>query len=99
MACESVIRILDASTAILAIPAACFWFWSATVKTPADFPIYVVEPRGYRPAALGARFIGMGQSEELTALADGLCKQSSRNKWAAIFAGLSAACQAAKLFF
>lgn len=73
------------ASAFFAVVAAVLWFWSARVKTPAEFEV-VVEVQT-SPDGSG---IGGGGSVELTELGYALKRQSRRSGWAAVSAGVSA---------
>jgi hypothetical protein len=73
--------------------SAAFWFWSALVPIPKNFPVVVVIGGGLGGPLgepLGGGRVGIGSSPNLTMLGDQLAWQSQLNKYAAICAAVAA---------
>ncbi len=89
--------ILQWGSGIFALLAAPLWLKSAKIKTPSSFPIHVVKPDGFgRPMGdpHGATYMGQGHSPSLNELGEALRCQSKWGAAAAVFAAVSAICQA-----
>lgn len=78
--------LVQIASAGLALGAAGFWWVSAAVKVPKDFPMSYsyISPENMIPL----------QNEGLRKLGPALYKQSLWSKWAAFLAGMSASFQA-----
>jgi hypothetical protein len=77
---------LQWASIVSAFLAAALWFWSASVPTPADFPVDVVTPDLGGP--------DFGYSPKLTELGQQTRWQSKLSGWAATAAGFAAGFQA-----
>jgi hypothetical protein len=90
----SALRIIFPAVAPLAgFLSAAFWFWSALVPIPKNFPVIVVTGGGLDgplDEPLGGGSVGIGSSPNLTMLGDQLAWQSQLNKYAAICAAVAA---------
>ncbi|MGZ4924199.1 MAG: hypothetical protein ACXV5H_09640 [Halobacteriota archaeon] len=88
---------LQWGSVVFAVIAAILWLKSAMVKTPSSFPIHVIQPDSFsRPFGepLGGTYVGHGHSPALNELGEALCRQSKWSAVAAVFAAISALCQA-----
>ncbi len=95
-------EIFSITSAVFVGLAALLWWWSATIRTPTNFRIGVDRPDDsfFQPDGppWGLGPVATAHSDDLQALGKALRKQSRIGATAALFAGLSAACQAVLAF-
>ena len=83
--------------ALMALGAALIWWWSARIKTPEQFQIFVTVDQLNTGFGGGGNGTGTAVSPELNELAGALKRQSSLSGYAAMLTGLSALLQAIAL--
>ena len=89
--------ILNFASAGCALMAGIFWFQSAKVKLPTEFPINVYSTHSYTNDVEGAQVVSQGSSPEIDDLGRGMISQSRLSAKAAGWACASALMQAGAL--
>jgi len=91
-------RSLNILSALFAFVAAGLWLMSARVKTPDTFSVHVSRPDAFGQPLGGhpmfGEYIGQAHSQDFTALAEALKRQSRLSAWAASSAACAVALQA-----
>lgn len=88
---------LNVLSAVCAVVAAVYWFRSASVELPKNFPLMVYTSHRLLETVIGSEIGATGSSPEIDALGQAMIKQSELSAIAARWACAAAALQAAAL--
>jgi hypothetical protein len=83
-------KALSAASAIAAFLAAYYWYQSAQIQSPKEFPIRIFSSAPFSAEIPPSEIEAMGSSAELDAIGKALIDQSKLNSRAATFAAISA---------
>jgi hypothetical protein len=92
----SLALILSALSAVWALMAALYWFRSAKVQLPTEFPLAVISHR-HLERVIGSEIVSSGSSPEIDSLGKALIEQGKLNAKAAGWASAAALFQASAL--
>lgn len=93
----SLALILSALSAVWALMAAVYWFKSAKVQLPTEFPLAVTSSHQHLERVIGSEIVSSGSSPEIDRLGKALIEQGKLNAKAAGWACAAALFQASAL--